>query len=42
VINLADENSTSSRRVWRAFLEALIAEEVPLGMPLLLFWIKPS
>lgn len=28
LINLADENPTSSRRLWRAFLEALIAEEV--------------
>ncbi|HLO75672.1 MAG TPA: magnesium-protoporphyrin IX monomethyl ester anaerobic oxidative cyclase [Magnetospirillum sp.] len=30
VINFADENPTSSRRVWRAFLEALIAENVDL------------
>ena len=32
VINLADENPTSSRQVWRAFLEALIAENVPLTL----------
>jgi anaerobic magnesium-protoporphyrin IX monomethyl ester cyclase len=30
VINFADENPTSSRRVWKAFLEALIAEDVKL------------
>ncbi|MBY8977023.1 magnesium-protoporphyrin IX monomethyl ester anaerobic oxidative cyclase [Rhodobacteraceae bacterium NNCM2] len=30
LINLADENPTSSRRQWRAFLEALIAEDVPV------------
>lgn len=30
VINFADENPTSSRRVWKAFLEALIAENVNL------------
>jgi anaerobic magnesium-protoporphyrin IX monomethyl ester cyclase len=30
VINFADENPTSSRRVWKAFLEALIAEKVDL------------
>ncbi|MDQ0466792.1 anaerobic magnesium-protoporphyrin IX monomethyl ester cyclase [Caulobacter ginsengisoli] len=30
VINFADENPTSSRRVWKAFLEALIAENVKL------------
>jgi anaerobic magnesium-protoporphyrin IX monomethyl ester cyclase len=30
VINFADENPTASREVWRAFLEALIAERVPL------------
>ena len=30
VINFADENPTASRPVWRAFLEALIAENVPL------------
>ncbi|MCU0911831.1 MAG: magnesium-protoporphyrin IX monomethyl ester anaerobic oxidative cyclase, partial [Rhodobacteraceae bacterium] len=28
LVNLADENPTSSRRAWRAFLEALIAEGV--------------
>ncbi len=28
LINLADENPTSSRRQWKAFLEALIAEKV--------------
>lgn len=28
LINLADENPTSSRRLWTAFLEALIAEDV--------------
>lgn len=32
VINFADENPTSSRSVWRAFLEALIAENVPLTL----------
>lgn len=30
VINFADENPTASRPVWKAFLEALIAENVPL------------
>lgn len=30
VINLADENPTSSRRAWKAFLEALIDEDVDL------------
>ena len=30
VINFADENPTASRQVWRDFLEALIAEDVPL------------
>ena len=30
VINFADENPTASRKAWRAFLEALIAENVPL------------
>ncbi len=30
VINFADENPTASRRAWRAFLEAMIAENVPL------------
>ncbi|MEZ5870563.1 MAG: magnesium-protoporphyrin IX monomethyl ester anaerobic oxidative cyclase [Nitratireductor sp.] len=28
LVNLADENPTSSRRVWKQFLEALIAENV--------------
>ena len=28
LVNLADENPTSSRRAWRAFLEAMIAEDV--------------
>ncbi|HEY1430151.1 MAG TPA: radical SAM protein, partial [Stellaceae bacterium] len=28
VFDLADENSTTSKRLWRAFLEALIAEQV--------------
>lgn len=28
LVNLADENPTSSRRLWRAFLDALIAEDV--------------
>ena len=28
LINLADENPTSSRRAWKAFLRALIAENV--------------
>ncbi len=32
VINFADENPTSSRKAWRAFLEALIAENVPLTL----------
>ena len=32
VINFADENPTASKRVWRAFLEALIAENVPLTL----------
>ena len=32
VINFADENPTSSRKEWRAFLEALIAENVPLTL----------
>ncbi len=32
VINFADENPTASRQVWRAFLEALIAENVPLTL----------
>ncbi len=30
VVNLADENPTTSRRVWRRFLEAMIAEDVDL------------
>jgi len=30
VINFADENPTTSKKVWRAFLEALIAEQVDL------------
>ncbi|TIX66973.1 MAG: magnesium-protoporphyrin IX monomethyl ester cyclase, partial [Mesorhizobium sp.] len=30
LINLADENPTSSKRAWRAFLEAMIAESVPV------------
>ncbi|MEM7057861.1 MAG: magnesium-protoporphyrin IX monomethyl ester anaerobic oxidative cyclase [Pseudomonadota bacterium] len=30
LINFADENPTSSRRQWKAFLEALIAEDVPV------------
>lgn len=30
LINLADENPTASRSAWLAFLEALIAEDVPL------------
>lgn len=30
VVNFADENPTASRPAWRAFLEALIAEDVPL------------
>jgi anaerobic magnesium-protoporphyrin IX monomethyl ester cyclase len=30
VVNFADENPTASRPVWLAFLEALIAERVPL------------
>lgn len=29
-INFADENPTASRTAWRAFLEALVAERVPL------------
>ena len=32
MISLADENPTTSRKVWKAFLEALIAENVPLTM----------
>jgi anaerobic magnesium-protoporphyrin IX monomethyl ester cyclase len=30
LINLADENPTASREPWKAFLEALIAENVPV------------
>ena len=30
VFNLADENPTASRSAWKAFLEALIAENVPV------------
>lgn len=30
LINLADENPTSSRRAWKAFLEAMVAENVPV------------
>ncbi|KQV10373.1 magnesium-protoporphyrin IX monomethyl ester cyclase [Rhizobium sp. Root1203] len=30
LINLADENPTSSRKAWAAFLQALIAENVPV------------
>jgi anaerobic magnesium-protoporphyrin IX monomethyl ester cyclase len=30
VVNFADENPTASRSAWRAFLEALIAQKVPL------------
>lgn len=32
VINFADENPAASKSVWRAFLEALIAEDVPLTL----------
>ena len=32
VFDLADENPTTSKRLWRAFLEALIAEQVPVLM----------
>jgi anaerobic magnesium-protoporphyrin IX monomethyl ester cyclase len=32
VINFADENPTASRTAWRAFLQALIAENVPLTL----------
>jgi anaerobic magnesium-protoporphyrin IX monomethyl ester cyclase len=32
VINFADENPTACREAWRAFLEALIAENVPLTL----------
>ncbi|WP_064693601.1 magnesium-protoporphyrin IX monomethyl ester anaerobic oxidative cyclase [Rhizobium aegyptiacum] len=30
LVNLADENPTSSRKAWLAFLEAMIAENVPV------------
>ncbi|WP_299889285.1 magnesium-protoporphyrin IX monomethyl ester anaerobic oxidative cyclase [uncultured Ruegeria sp.] len=30
LINLADENPTSSKKAWRAFLEAMIVENVPV------------
>lgn len=30
LINLADENPTSSPKAWRAFLDAMIAEDVPV------------
>ena len=30
LINLADENPTSSRKAWLAFLEAMVAENVPV------------
>ena len=32
LINFADENPTASRKAWRALLEALIAENVPLTL----------
>jgi anaerobic magnesium-protoporphyrin IX monomethyl ester cyclase len=32
VIDFADENPTASRQAWQAFLEALIAENVPLTL----------
>jgi len=32
VVNFADENPTSSRKAWREFLEALIAEDVQLTL----------
>ena len=32
VINFADENPTASKQAWRALLEALIAENVPLTL----------
>jgi anaerobic magnesium-protoporphyrin IX monomethyl ester cyclase len=31
-VDLADENPTSSQRLWRDFLEALIAEQVPVQL----------
>ncbi|RWG89427.1 magnesium-protoporphyrin IX monomethyl ester anaerobic oxidative cyclase [Mesorhizobium sp.] len=30
LVNLADENPTSSKKAWRAFLDAMIAEDVPV------------
>jgi anaerobic magnesium-protoporphyrin IX monomethyl ester cyclase len=30
LINLADENPTSSKKAWRAFLDAMVAENVPV------------
>jgi anaerobic magnesium-protoporphyrin IX monomethyl ester cyclase len=30
LVNLADENPTSSRKAWKAFLDAMIAENVPV------------
>jgi anaerobic magnesium-protoporphyrin IX monomethyl ester cyclase len=32
LINLADENPTTSPKAWKAFLEALIAEDVPVQL----------
>lgn len=32
LINLADENPTSSRRMWRRFLDAMIAEDVDVAI----------
>lgn len=32
LVNFADENPTSSRRQWKAFLEAMIAENVPVTL----------
>lgn len=32
LINFADENPTASRKAWKAFLEALIAQNVPLTL----------
>ncbi len=31
-VDLADENPTSSKRMWRALLEALVAEDVPVKL----------
>ncbi|ONG50673.1 hypothetical protein BKE38_17495 [Pseudoroseomonas deserti] len=31
-VDLADENPTSSKRLWREFLEALVAEDVPVRL----------